>query len=119
MAKNKNIVLLVGKIGSGKTTATELLVKNGYEELTFAEPIKKFALSLGFTHEQCYGTQAQKAEINQFWSISGRQFFEKFGNEIGKVCIPQFINLNLQGRSIWIRNCERKLQDLLKENKKL
>lgn len=78
------LIVLTGKIGSGKSTVAEILVKDFcFKELTFAEPLKQFALSIGFTYEQIYGTQEQKALlINDFWGVSGREFMQTFGTDI-------------------------------------
>lgn len=42
------LVIFVGKIGSGKTAAANILKKYSFEEETFAEPIKQFLLTIGF-----------------------------------------------------------------------
>ena len=39
------LVIFVGKIGSGKTAAANILQKYGFVEETFAAPIKQFLLS--------------------------------------------------------------------------
>jgi ATPase subunit of ABC transporter with duplicated ATPase domains len=80
---NQHLIMLTGKIGSGKTTAAQLLVDHaGYTEVTFAGPIKEFARSIGFTWEEVYGTQAQKETPNKHYGISGRQFLQKFGTDL-------------------------------------
>lgn len=46
----KVIVLFVGKSGSGKSTAANILsTKYAFVERAFATPLKNFALLVGFT----------------------------------------------------------------------
>jgi len=106
-----SLVLLVGLSGSGKSTAAEILRnRHGYKEDMFAAPLKKFALALGFSRKQIYGTQAQKAQINEYWGISGRTFMQQFGTEVCRDAIPKCIpELDLNGRTLWARVMEGKI----------
>lgn len=60
------IVMFVGKLGSGKDTAAEMMrsrVTNG-KSVTLAAPMKEFAKSImGFTHDQMYGPSSRREEI--------------------------------------------------------
>lgn len=77
------LIVFVGKIGCGKTTASKYLsTKYNFKEIAFADPLKKFAMNVGFTHNQVYGTQEEKEEINEFWGMSGRKFMQIFGTDI-------------------------------------
>jgi hypothetical protein len=101
------IIVLVGSIGSGKTTACDYLVSSlGFEETSFAEPIKKFAVALGFSHKDVYGTQEEKLTINPYWGISGRVFMQRFGTDIMRK------NSSVLGQGIdnvWIKAVECKM----------
>jgi len=102
------IVVLVGSIGSGKSTACEYLVESwGFKETSFAEPIKKFAISLGFEEKDVYGTQEEKLRVNPYWGISGREFMQKFGTDImrknSKVLSEEITN-------VWIKAVECKMK---------
>jgi len=59
------IVMFVGKLGSGKDTAAEMMrnrVKNS-ASVTLAAPMKEFAKKVfGFTHEQMYGGSALREQ---------------------------------------------------------
>lgn len=111
------IIVLVGSIGSGKTTACEYLVKSlGFEETSFAEPLKKFAVSLGFNNHDVYGTQEEKEKINPYWGISGRQFMQRFGTDIMRK------NSHILGEGIdnvWIKAVECKMERVKNEGRNL
>ena len=105
------LIMLTGSIGSGKSTAAEILTKYNFIEDFFAKPLKDFGLSLGFEHHQIYGTQEQKLEINQFWGISGREFLQKFGSEVCRDALPGIIpGMNFNNRTLWARVMESKIQ---------
>lgn len=104
----EKLIMLTGKMGSGKSTAADILHKYGFMNKNFAYPIKIFTESLGFTYEQVYGTQQEKLEINEFWGISSREFMQKFGTEIGRLSIPTALpNMNMDQRTIWARAVEQ------------
>jgi len=104
------IILFTGKIGSGKTTASAILKKYGFIQYNFADALKQFALSIGFTKEQLYGTQQQKLEINDFWKISAREFLQKFGTDVCRDSLPKLIpNMDMNNRSLWCRIIEQHL----------
>ena len=98
------LIALTGSMNSGKTTISNYLTHTyGFTEYAFANPIKDIGLTLGFEKHQMYGTQKQKLEINQYLNISGREFLQKFGTEIGRNLLPQIIPSMQLGESIWIR----------------
>lgn len=111
------IIVLVGSIGSGKTTACNHLVKSlGFEETSFAEPLKKFAVSLGFNECDVYGTQEEKERVNPYWGISGRQFMQRFGTDIMRK------NSCLLGEgidNIWIKAVRCKMEHANNKGKNL
>jgi len=109
---NTIIVMLTGPMGSGKSTAAKILEKYGFVEESFAKPIKEFALNIGFTRSQVYGTQAEKSEINQRWGISGRTFMQRFGTELCREKFAEvFPEVEMNGRTLWARTIEHKIAD--------
>lgn len=101
------LILLVGEIGSGKSTVDRILYRYGFLSKSFADPIKTFAMSLGFDTCNIHGSQEDKLIVNEFWGVSGREFMQKFGTEIGRNLIPSYINLKLNGQTIWVRAMEK------------
>lgn len=112
------LIGIVGKIGTGKSLVAEYLVEKKFNEYSFAKPLKDIALTMGFTHDQVYGTQQQKLEINKYWGISAREFLQKFGTNIGRNTIPSVIpdmNLGKSG-SPWVRLFEIHWTKMFEEN---
>ena len=110
------LIALTGSMNSGKTTISNYLTHTyGFTEYAFANPIKDIGLTLGFEKHQMYGTQKQKLEINQYLNISGREFLQKFGTEIGRNLLPQIIPSMQLGESIWIRLFEIYMEKIIKE----
>lgn len=106
------LVIFVGKIGSGKTAAANILKKYSFEEETFAEPIKQFLLTIGFNYEDVYGSQEEKLKVNKFWNISGREFMQKFATDIMRNQLKTVLpNLELNGSTVWVRAMEKKILD--------
>jgi dephospho-CoA kinase len=111
------LVIFVGKIGSGKTTAANILKKYSFEEETFAEPIKQFLLSIGFNYKDVYGSQDEKLKVNKFWNVSGREFMQKFATDIMrnqlKTVLPQ---IDLGDSTVWVRAMEKKILNNTSKN---
>lgn len=100
------IIVLIGHIGSGKTTTANILKSYGYIELTFADPIKTFAQALQFSNCEVNGTQLEKLELNPLWCISGREFMQKFGTNVCRDLIPSVLP---QMNDLFIRVLEYKM----------
>jgi hypothetical protein len=107
---SEHLFMIVGPIGSGKSTVACILQQYGFKEEAFAKPIKEFALSIGFKNSQIYGTQIEKLEVNKFWRISGREFLQKFGSDLCRSLLPGAIpNMEMDGSTIWVRSMEQKI----------
>jgi hypothetical protein len=114
-----DLICLVGNIGVGKSTVANIMKKYNYEELTFAGPVKEIGLILGFDYKDLYGTQEDKLKINEYWGVSGREFMQKFATNIMRDELTKHINMDMSGKTIWVRLCEKKIKDLLNQNKKV
>jgi len=106
------VIGFTGKINSGKTSAAQYLVSEGYSEYSFADPIKRIAEIFGFEKHQLYGTQEQKLEVNTHWKVSGRRFLQRFGTDVCRDALPMLMpELGLQeSESLWIRLWQIEMQ---------
>lgn len=95
------IIGICGKIGSGKSTLANFLEKLGFEEYSFANPLKKIGKIFGFTDVQLYGTQENKLEIHEKWGISSRTFLQKVGTELFRDILPKLIPEMKINRTVW------------------
>jgi len=114
-----NLICLTGNIGVGKSTVADIIKKYGYTELTFAGPVKDIGLILGFDYNDVYGTQDDKLKINEYWGVSGREFMQKFATNIMCDELSNHIKMIMDGKTIWVKLCEKKIKDLLTQNKKI
>ncbi len=76
------VIGLLGKAGSGKTTAAQYLsTEHGAKIVRFAGPLKEMAEEIfGFSDEQVYGPAASKEAIDPRYGFSPREALQKLGN---------------------------------------
>lgn len=78
---DRTIIALLGRRGSGKSTAAKFLREryNG-TVVSFASPLKRLAKRLiDFSDAQLYGDQAAKDEIDSRYGFSSREFMKRLG----------------------------------------
>lgn len=111
------LVGICGSIGHGKTTLANLFVsKCNYKPINFADKIKQFCELMGFEHDQVYGTQQQKLEINATWNISFRKFAQVIGTDVFRNYLPTLLpEMKLNEESFWER-CTRIELEKMKAN---
>lgn len=110
------IIVLVGGIGTGKSTVADYLKQKNFAEETFSSPIKQFAVSIGFHERDVYGTQNDKNKPNEFWKISGRQFMQRFGTDV----MRNFSHLIEPSISnIWIKIMENKVLNAIEKGQNI
>lgn len=81
------LISLAGRIGSGKSLMANIFDQLGYDEYTFASPLKEIAVIFGFNENHVNGSQQDKLIIDPDWGCSSREWLQKFGTE---VCREQF-----------------------------
>ena len=112
------LIGICGEIGSGKSTIADYLKSCGFDEYSFAKPVKDLAMAMGFTYKEVWGTQKEKITKNKYWGISGREFLQKFATQIGRELMPKIIpNMDMgKSNSPWIRLFEIYWNELLNNN---
>lgn len=96
------IVGITGKIGSGKSTLSNIFQNYGFEEYAFAKPLKDIARIFGFDEESLYGSQEDKEKIHPYWGISSRRFLEKIGTELFREGLKEVLPDMRGSNSIWV-----------------
>lgn len=86
VSKPPILIAFAGRMGSGKTTAANHIVKSyGAEKFTFATPIKKIAKDVfDLSEEQLNGTLEQKNAVDPRYGISSRTAAQNIGAAIRK-----------------------------------
>jgi len=106
------IIMLTGDVGTERTTAASILFKYGFDIITFAEPIKRFAVSVGFNPDHVYGTPEQEKIIDPIYKISPYEFMQRFGVSKSHDEIPKEIkNIDLDNHDILTRTIEHNLSN--------
>jgi spore germination protein GerM len=99
------MILLTGKIGCGKTTVQKIIKEQcpHLKDVNFSDALKKFAIMVGFTTTEIYGNQEEKLHVNNKLKITGREFMQVFGTEIGRNIVKQFFpDTPIEKYGIWI-----------------
>lgn len=111
------ILMLTGLIGVGKSQAASFLRETGFQEYTFAGPLKQIGSALGFADDELYGSQEQKLAVNPFWGVSGRQFLQVFGSEVCRDFLPKVLpQMFKDDQTLWCRLAEKFVQETQARN---
>ena len=93
------IIGLSGLKGSGKSTAANFLVEDGFVKMSFAEPIKRMLACIGLSQEDLYGER--KEEPNDMLDgNTPRYAMQTLGTEWGRNSISSNIWVNVVKRDI-------------------
>lgn len=107
------LIGLTGKKQSGKSTISKHLQEQyGFKELNFADSLKKALKEiLDLTDEQLDGEDKEK--LISGYNCTPREVMQWFGTDIMRNKISKrFPSIH----SVWVKNVERKLIELLKQN---
>ena len=88
------IIGLSGLKGSGKSTAANFLVEDGFVKMSFAEPIKRMLACVGLSSEELYGDRKQEPS----YILDGktpRYAMQTLGTEWGRDLISPNIWVNI------------------------
>lgn len=94
----QKLIAFIGPIGSGKTTAAELLRdKYGFTLISFASPLKRMLLELGLTATEVYGGDKNRPSII-LGGKTPRYAMQTLGTEWGRGLIHPDLWLNATAR---------------------
>ena len=114
---SQNLIDITGYKRSGKDTAGEYFVKQGYIKYAFAGPLKKACQEIFmFTDEQTEGNEKEK--YDERWNISARKVFQIFGTEMFREKLVDFFPemINIQ-QNFWTYRFKIWYENQLKNNK--
>lgn len=99
----KKVIGLLGKAGSGKSTAAGLLRDEyGAEVLSIARPVKLIAIDVfGFTPEQVFGDATIKETVDERWGVTPRKVLQDIA-EAGRKHL---------GKEVWIRGVLKHIRE--------
>ncbi len=93
------IIGLCGRAGSGKDTAAQALISEGFVRIAFADPLKEAARAIfGLTRKQTDGDL--KEVVDKFWGKSPRRIMQLLGTEAVRGCIDD---------DVWIKAARRRV----------
>src|SRR5574344_294462 len=119
---NASIIGLCGLKGSGKNTVGSILEEDfGYLSDSFAKPLKDTVSTVfGWDRElidgTCVASRNWRESKDEYWSeilgkdVTPRFILQHLGTEIFRNCFHE---------NIWVSSMEKRIQDNLKNNKKM
>jgi hypothetical protein len=106
MSERRQIIGIIGAIGSGKDTIADYLIaEHGFKKLSFARRVKDAAAAVfGWDRDLLEGATRESREwreqVDPFWDLSPRQAMQKIGTEMFRQHIRD---------DIWIKGVEKDL----------
>src|SRR5688572_28968194 len=98
------LVGIIGKMHSGKTTVTNMIVDKSpqkWTELAFAEPLKSILKELFFL-EDIHVHGPMKDQVHPTLNVMPRELCQYVGTELFRNTLPILMpHLNLQGHAMW------------------
>jgi hypothetical protein len=101
-SSNLPCVAFIGKMKSGKSTATQYLCdKYGYVEYYFAKPLKLGVQQLFTLSDSQLHHVEEKNNVDPRWGVSPRYLFQQIGTDLFRNQLHKYLP---QIQSCWIRN---------------
>jgi hypothetical protein len=104
MSEQRQIIGIIGAIGSGKDTIADYLIaEHGFKKLSFARRVKDAAAAVfGWNRELLEGatptSREWREQVDPFWGLAPRQALQKIGTEMFRQHIRD---------DIWIKGIEK------------
>jgi len=113
------LIGLVGIAGSGKNTAAEVFTNAGYQEASFAQPVKQIAMQMGWTGEKTGAGRALLQDIG----MAGRKYNPNVWVDCMKWCNPVrfgaptvITDVRFQNEADWIKRAGGMLIRIVRPN---
>lgn len=106
------LIGLVGKKRSGKSTTTDHLIeKYGFEEISWAYPLKEIIGKelFGLSDDQLYGGDEHREVTIPEWNMSSRQILQVVGTDMFRKYWPDF----------WVKVGMKRILRLLDEDRRI
>lgn len=100
------LIGLVGKKNSGKTTVANYLQEKGYEEVVYAEPLKRVVeIIFGFDYDMLLGDTPEKRQLRNtlrdpIWNMTPVQAMQQLGTEVFRENFDKETWIKIAGRKI-------------------
>lgn len=106
------IIGITGKKRSGKDTAAEYLVQQGFAKDSFAAPIKRLCADIFGWDEEWLNGQYKETK-DSYWGISPRLVMQLSGTELFRKALPALCPdfADITGDMVWIKSLERRVKD--------
>lgn len=111
------IIGITGYKTAGKDSIADVLIENGFEKYSFADPIKEIAkIMFGWGDEMF--TPANKEKFDEFWGLKIREPLLALGTEFAQYTLPSmFPEFDKRiGRKLWVKRFERWYESHRNEN---
>ena len=97
------LIGILGRKRSGKDTLGSYMIeKYGYERYAFADPIKDILKTMFDLSDNQLNKDKEK--IDERWGVSPRTILQKFGTEICRNNLENFIpHIKLDGETLWVK----------------
>jgi len=105
------VIALCGYAGSGKDTAAEALVQQGWKRIAFADPIREMALAIDPYVQTGYGPTYMMDRLSRIIDHEGwdgakrwsdvRRLLQRIGTEAGREILGDSVWVNVALAKIW------------------
>lgn len=99
------IVGIVGKKQSGKSTVAQIFEEIGFKRYALADPIREMLKIMFLWGDHNFSTEKLKEQVDPSWGISPRQAMQSLGTEYGQYLLMQLYPdyKEITQRRIWIK----------------
>lgn len=99
------IVGIVGRKQSGKSTVAQIFEELGFKRYAFADPIREMLKIMFLWSDYNFSTEERKETVDPIWGISPREGMQSLGTEYGQYLLMQLYPeyKETTQRNIWVQ----------------